>query len=170
MITRRIARPLLAAPFISGGIETLRNPAPRVDKAEAVAPAIGERLSLPNDADKLVTINAMVQIVAGSLLATGRLPRLSAAALAASLVPTTLAGHRFWEVDAPQRAQQRVHFLENGGLLGGLILAAFDREGAPSLAWRTKKAATRARKGVSQKASDVGADVTSTLPLGDRAS
>lgn len=37
-LTRRIARPLLAAPFVSGGVETLRNPDPRVEKAETVAP------------------------------------------------------------------------------------------------------------------------------------
>jgi putative oxidoreductase len=33
---RRIARPLLAAVFISGGIDVLRNPEPRVNKAEPV--------------------------------------------------------------------------------------------------------------------------------------
>src|SRR5947209_7944208 len=133
-ITRRIARPLLAATFVSGGIETLRNPGPRVEKAEAVAPRIAERLPLPKETDKLVKINAIVQIVGGVLLASGRLPRLAAAALAASLVPTTLAGHRYWEEEeGAQRTQQQIHFLKNVGLLGGLILAAVDTEGAPSL-------------------------------------
>ena len=145
-ITRRIARPLLAASFVSGGIETLRNPDPRVEKAEAVAPQIAERLPLPDQTDQLVKINAVVQIGAGVLLAVGRVPRLAAAALAASLVPTTLAGHRFWEEDDPtRRAQQQVHFLKNLGMLGGLVLAVFDTEGAPSLGWWTKRAARRVR-------------------------
>ena len=147
MIVRRIARPLLAASFISGGIDTLRNPGPRVQKAETVAPQISERVALlPNETDKLVKINALAQVVAGGLLALGRLPRLAASALAVSLVPTTLAGHRFWEEDQPaQRAQQQIHFLKNVGLLGGLILASVDTGGAPSLSWRAKRAAKRVR-------------------------
>jgi putative oxidoreductase len=145
-MTRRIARPLLAASFVSGGVETLRNPGPRVEKAEAVAPQIAERLPLPDQTDQLVKVNAAVQVVAGVLLSIGRLPRLAAAVLAASLVPTTLAGHRFWEEeDEARRAQQQIHFTKNVGLLGGLILATFDTEGAPSLGWRTRRAARRVR-------------------------
>jgi uncharacterized membrane protein YphA (DoxX/SURF4 family) len=146
-LTRRIARPLLAATFVSGGIETLRNPDPRVEKAEAVAPQVAERLPLPNETQQLVKINAAVQVAAGVLLSVGRMPRLAAGALAASLVPTTLAGHRFWEhEDEGQRAQQQIHFLKNVGLLGGLILAMFDTEGTPSLGWRAKQTARRVRK------------------------
>ncbi len=149
-ITRRLARPLLAASFVSGGIETLRNPRPRVEMAESVAPKVAEPLSLPQETDQLVKINAVVQVVAGALLAIGRLPRLASCALAGSLVPTTLAGHRFWEMeDEAQRAQQQIHFLKNVGLLGGLILAAVDTGGAPSLGWRAKRAARRSRRKVS---------------------
>jgi uncharacterized membrane protein YphA (DoxX/SURF4 family) len=49
--------------------------------------------------------------------------------LAASLVPTTLAGHAFWTVDDPeQRKQQLAHFAKNLAILGGLILAALPPE------------------------------------------
>ena len=69
----------------------------------------------------------------------GRFRRLAALALIGSIVPTTLGGHRFWEeTDQAARAQQRMHFLKNLGLLGGLILAALDTEGEPSLGWRAK--------------------------------
>lgn len=146
-LTRRIARPLLAASFVSGGIETLRNPEPRVQMAETVAPPIAERLPVPQETNQLVKVNAVVQVVAGLFLAIGRLPRLAACALAGSLVPTTLAGHRFWELDDPaQRAQQQIHFLKNLGLLGGLVLAAVDTGGAPSLGWRARRAARRIHK------------------------
>ena len=48
-------------------------------------------------------------------------------ALAVSIVPTTAAGHRFWEIDDPvKRAQQRTQFLKNAAILGGLLIAAFD--------------------------------------------
>ncbi len=83
--------------------------------------------------------NGAAQVLADSLLAIGKFPRLSAAALAASLVPTTAAGHRFWESDDKQeRAQQQVHFLKNLSMLGGLLIAAGNRPGTrpwPGAAW-----------------------------------
>jgi putative oxidoreductase len=128
-LTRRIARQLLAGIFIQGGIDTFRHPAPR---AQRVEPVIGKitgalPLPLPDDTETLVRLNAAVHVVFGLLLARGKLPRLSAAVLAASLVPTTVAGHRFWEEDTPQgKAMQRTHFAKNLAILGGLLIAATD--------------------------------------------
>jgi putative oxidoreductase len=162
-ITRRLARPMLATVFIAGGIDTLRQPAPQVEKAETIAPAVGRALGLPADTEQMVKINAAVQIAGGLLLAMGRLPRLAAIALAGSLVPTTLAGHRFWEEpDSGKRVQQRIHFFKNVGLLGGLILAAVDTEGAPSISWRARRVAKRARHAVSEAVSET----YQALPIG----
>ena len=81
------------------------------------------------------------------MLATGRMPRISSAVLAASLVPTTLAGHRFWEEEDPQKkAMQRIHFFKNASMLGGLLLAAVDTEGKPGVAWRARRAAADVRR------------------------
>lgn len=145
-ITRKIARPMLAAMFVTGGVDAVKRPDAKVSTAEAVTEPLAGPLGLPDDTAQLVRINGAVQIGAGLMLATGRLPRLAAAALAVSLVPTTLAGHRFWEADADARAGQRIHFLKNVSMLGGLILAATDTEGQPSLAWRARKAAQRAQQ------------------------
>jgi uncharacterized membrane protein YphA (DoxX/SURF4 family) len=145
-ITRKIARPMLAAMFVTGGVDAVKRPDAKVSTAEAVTEPLAGPLGLPDDTAQMVRINGAVQIGAGLMLATGRLPRLAAAALAVSLVPTTLAGHRFWEADADARAGQRIHFLKNVSMLGGLILAATDTEGQPSLAWRARKAAQRAQQ------------------------
>lgn len=141
-VVRRLARPLLSSIFVSGGLEALRNPKPKVPAADSVAPQIASKLPyLPEDTETLVRINAGVQVGAGLMLALGRLPRLSSVLLAGSLVPTTLAGHRFWEESDPtRRAAQQLHFLKNLGLLGGLMLAAVDTEGRPGLAWRAQHA------------------------------
>ncbi len=121
---------------------------PRVDKAEPVASPIAEHLPLPEQTDQLVKINAGVQIGAGVLLALGRLPRLAACVFTASLVPTTMAGP-LWEMEeGSERAHQRIHFLKNLGLLGALVLAAVDTDGAPSLGWRPRWVAHRAREKV----------------------
>ncbi len=151
MLTRRIARPLMAGVFISSGIDVLRNPGPRAQRVAPVAERFGDTLPLPDDPEALVRLNALVHVTAGTLLALGKLPRLSAAALAASLVPTTAVGHRFWEEDSPEsRAMQQTHFLKNLAILGGLVIAATDTEGAPSLTWRARRAARRAEKRLSE--------------------
>jgi len=141
-VVRRVARPLLSVMFLTGGLDALRRPEPKVPSAEPVAPSIASKLPyLPEDTETLIKINGAVQMVAGTLLAFGRLPRLSASLLAGSLVPTTLAGHRFWEEKDPdKRAQQQIHFFKNLGMLGGLMLAAVDTEGRPGLAWRARHA------------------------------
>lgn len=155
MIVRRLARPMLAAIFITGGIDALRKPEPKADAAQpgldqavnALPASVTDRL--PDSPETIVQINAAVQIGAGALFALGKAPRLSALALAGTLVPTTLAGHDFWNAEDPAtRAQQRVHFIKNIGLLGGLMIAAVDTEGKPSLGWRGRRAAARGRQAV----------------------
>ena len=131
--------------FVSGGLDAFRNPEGKVPRAERVTQPLVEKFGLPGDTELLVRANGAVMVAGGLLLATGRLSRPAALALGLTLIPTTLAGHRFWEVeDAQQRAQQRVHFLKNVSMLGGLILAASDTEGRPSLSWRARRATRRA--------------------------
>jgi len=148
-LTRRLARPLLAAPFVVGGVNALRNPGPPAAQAGEVGPKVAEPLGLTQDPEQLVKINAAVQIAGGLLLAFGRLRRLTALALAASLVPTTWAGHAFWkEADPSAQSRQKIQFAKNVGLLGGLILELVDTEGAPSLGWRARRAAGKAKERV----------------------
>jgi uncharacterized membrane protein YphA (DoxX/SURF4 family) len=171
MIMRRIARPMLAAVFVSGGIETLRNPKPRVQAAEPVVDQTVGQLEdklpdeVPTDAETLVKLDAAVRIGAGLALALGRFPRLASVLLAGSLVPATVAAHRFWEHQDPQeRAQQQVHFFKNVGLIGGLMIAAGDTHGKPSVAWRARHAARAAADGAADVADSVKDTVRSALP------
>lgn len=139
-IAEALARPLLAGTFIYGGIQTMRDPDSRAKAAESVLGPLADLTGL--DPSVLVRINAGVQVAAGACLALGVLPRPAAAVLAVSLVPTTIGGHRPWEQDDP--AARRAHLTQifkNGGLLGGLVLAATSTGGRPSLPWRAKRAA-----------------------------
>jgi uncharacterized membrane protein YphA (DoxX/SURF4 family) len=133
-ISNRIANPLLSGIFIRGGFDAIRNPESKVKKAESVTRPLSEHISvLPDDPATLIRLNGGLQVAAGVLLSLGRYRRLAALALIGSIIPTTIAGHAFWsEVDDEKRAQQQTQFLKNLGLLGGLILAAVDTEGAPS--------------------------------------
>lgn len=144
---RLLARPLLASVFISGGINALRQPGPHGDMAEPVVDKVADPMGLPDDPELLAQVNGGVMIGAGLLLALGKAPRLASAALAATIIPTTLAGHRFWEADdAGEKDEQRIHFMKNLGLLGGLALAAVDTEGRPGVIWRARSTARGARR------------------------
>jgi putative oxidoreductase len=153
-VLRAFARPMLASIFIIQGYDTMRNPDRVVKKAEPVVRPIASRVSVvPDDTEQAVRLNGTVQLVAGTLLAIGWLPRLSALALAGTLVPTTVAGHRFWDADNDEeRAMQRIQFLKNLCMFGGLLIAAGDTAGRPSLAWRTRHAVHEARRDVARTA------------------
>lgn len=159
-LVRAIARPLLAATFISGGIDTFRNPGPRVPGADKVVGPLVDAVPQLSSTEQVVKLDAAVKVVAGTLLAFGRFPRLSATALAISLAPTTAAGHRFWEESDPaKRKMQRLQFLKNASIFGGLILAALDTEGRPSLGWRAK----HAPQAISRAAGDLRRDTELAL-------
>lgn len=159
MIVRRLARPMLAAAFIKGGVDTLMNPAPRVAQATPLLEKVGEQLpeQTPSEPSQLVRIDAAVKVGAGVLLSLGRVPRVSSALLAASLIPTTVAGHPFWEkTDPAAKAADQVQFVKNLGILGGLVLASVDTAGKPSLGWRGRRAA--------QKLAEQTRELTSSSP------
>lgn len=151
-ISRIIARPLLGSIFFYGGYNALKNPHPLKEKArrvtDTVVPLAQQKgVPLPSDPALLVRLNGAAQVAAAAALATGRVPRLSAAVLAATLLPTTYAGHPFWEEqDLQARTMQKTQFAKNLSLLGGLLLAALDTEGKPGAVWRVRHVAKDARR------------------------
>jgi putative oxidoreductase len=151
---------MLASIFIVEGLDSLLHPDTKAPAAEAVVRPLAERVpAVPDQVEQAVRLNGAVQLVAGSLLAIGKFPRLSAAALALSLLPTTAAGHRFWESDDKQeRSQQKIHFLKNVTMLGGLLIAAGDTAGNPSIAWRGRHAAGTAKREAALAAKSIKAE------------
>ena len=144
------SRTMLASYFVSSGIKAVRHPELLVPAAEPVADRmvpLAKKYApaqvagyVPEDTKTLVRVNGAAQVLGGLALATGKGRRLGAVVLAASLVPSTLARHPFWtRTTTEEKAQDRAHFVKNVSLLGGVLLAATDTEGKPSLAWRAHK-------------------------------
>ena len=133
---RTLARPMLASIFLVSGLETIKRPGGRVRAATALLDRLIPALGLPDDKELLVRANGVAMLAGGALLATGRMPRVAAGVLAVSLVPTTLSVHSFWEVPEAERPAQKIQFLKNLSMLGGLLLATVDTDGKPGLAWR----------------------------------
>ncbi|MBB1026283.1 DoxX family membrane protein, partial [Dietzia sp. DQ11-38-2] len=154
---RRLARPMLATVFVIDGVETLRNPqahvakaAPLVDKAaplvEKGEQAVNEHVttSVPpvtKDTETLVKALAGVKVGAGVLFALGKAPRLSALALTASHLPTTVTRNDFWaESDSAAKSRKTTGLATDVALLGALLLASVDTAGQPGLTWRARRA------------------------------
>ena len=111
---RRADQALLGVMFVKLGFDAASKPGPRVDKAAA--------LGLPLDPKLAVRGNGAAMVLGGAALVLNKVPRLAALGLVASMIPTTLAGHSFWELDGAERKAQEIQFLKNAGLVGGLLL------------------------------------------------
>jgi putative oxidoreductase len=139
---RELARPLLASIFVIQGWQSFESPEYVAPIAEPIVRPLRDRIpGVPAETEDAVRINGAIQAAAGTMLGLGVLPRLAALAIAGTLVPTTLAGHRYWDAKDPrERATQRIQFLKNLTMLGGLLLAVADTGGSPSLSWRRRHA------------------------------
>src|SRR5919107_364863 len=159
-LARRAARAALAASFISGGIDQIRNPQPKAGPASPIAKPIADRVpQLPNDPESLVKLDGAIKVVGGLGMVFGPFARPAALLLAGSLIPTTLAGHRFWETTDPdQKVSDRVEFFKNVSLVGGLLITALDTGGRPSIPWVAAKATAKATKESTKKARKSKAD------------
>ena len=91
--SRRLALPLLSAPFIVRGVETLRDPQAQVKTSGQVSAVLATKLGISADPERLVVRTAQIQVVAGSLLGLGRARRLAALTLLVSMLPVTYADH-----------------------------------------------------------------------------
>lgn len=117
----RVGRLLLSGMFLVGGWDAATAPerkVPRVADSEFPIPS-------PEQATR---VNGITMVVGGAALALGIRPRLAALVLAGSLVPTTVVGHPFWRAEGGDAVAQRIQFVKNLGLLGGLLgVIASDR-------------------------------------------
>jgi uncharacterized membrane protein YphA (DoxX/SURF4 family) len=125
---RPAARVLTGSTYVLLGFDALRAPGARVEQAAPVLASIRKVAPLPEDDELVVRANAAVQVASGTLLALGIAPRLASLALAGSLVPTTFAGHSYWQLEDPAaRKLQRIQFHKNLAMIGGLLFSALDQ-------------------------------------------
>ena len=113
----RLAGVLAGVPFVVLGAQAAQEPGGRV--------ALAERIGVPQP-ELAVRLNGAAMVAGGVALATGVLRRPAAMGLVASLVPTTVAGHPYWERDDPgQRRSDRIQVMKNIGLAGAALAVGF---------------------------------------------
>jgi putative oxidoreductase len=162
---RGVARTLLAGIFVFGGLSAWKRSSTLAGPAGKLVEPIRDRIPGSPTSEQLVKVNAGVQVSAAGLFALGVAPRVMAVVLGASLVPTTLAGHRFWESDdEAAAAQHKTHALKNAALVGGLIFAALDTGGRPSVFWSGRRALGGLADNVSTTVSSTSHSIADRLP------
>lgn len=119
---RAVTHLLLSGIFIVGGWGAFSKPGGR--------PKMVAAAGIPQP-EQAVVLNGALMILAGLLLGLGIAPRLVAALLIGSLIPTTLVGHPFWKEElGSEREKQLLQFLKNLGLISGLLMVIIEKQEA----------------------------------------
>lgn len=119
-LIRTLGHSMLASMFISGGWNAFKEPGGRVQKVD--------KAGIPQPRQATI-LNGAVMTVAGTTLAFGILPKLSALALMGTLIPTTFVGHAFWTEESDQgRSMQLTQFFKNTAMFGGLLLVLAEKD------------------------------------------
>jgi putative oxidoreductase len=110
---KSLGRIFLSGIFVIAGAEAFKAPGGRTQMVDSAG--------IP-EPETAVKVNGAMMVLGGLMLALGIAPKAAAGVLIGSLIPTTLVGHAFWKEDeAKALSMQRVQFLKNLGLLGGLL-------------------------------------------------
>lgn len=108
-----VGRVLLALIFLNSGI----------NKIGGFAGTAGYMASkgLPM-AEVLLVITIIIEIAAALMIIAGFKARLGAAALLLWMIPVTFIFHNYWSMPAEQVMIQKIMFMKNLGLMGGMLL------------------------------------------------
>lgn len=147
---------MMSGAFLAAGWTAWKRAPDLAPRAKRLAEPLADLTGLPITGSELVRINAGVQLGAGALFALGVQQRLMALVLAGTLIPATL-------VDDPERASRRDLVLERMALAGGLLFAALDTGGRPSVFWMGRRKAGEIADSIGATTQAVGRTVSDVL-------
>jgi putative oxidoreductase len=128
--TALFGRILLSAIFLTSGFAKLTDTGGAVGYMNAVG--------VPN-ADVLVYVAGMAEILGGASLLLGLLARLGALGLFLLLIPIQFYFHAFWNMGGPEAKTQMVQFMKNLAIMGGLLMVVARGPGRFSLDARIRR-------------------------------
>ncbi len=116
---KAVSRGLVSGIFIMGGMGAVMAPQAHAQAAKGV---------LPEDlATQGARLNGVVMVTAGALFAAGAFGKWPAYVLAATLIPVTAIGHRFWEKEGQARRGELIQVVKNMALLGAVLYVAGEK-------------------------------------------
>jgi putative oxidoreductase len=112
-----LGRILLALIFVQAGFEKL------MGFSGVVSSIAGKGLPMP---EVLAVATVAIELGAGLLLVVGLKARWAAFLLFLFIIPVSLTFHNFWTMQGAQAAMNKIQFMKNVSIMGGmLLLAAF---------------------------------------------
>jgi len=110
-----VGRILLGLIFVLSGFQKLMG-------FSGVAAAIaGKGLPMP---EVLAVLTVVIELGAGLLLVVGWKARWAAFLLFLFVIPVSLVYHNFWTMEGAQAAMNKIQFMKNVSIMGGMLLAA----------------------------------------------
>lgn len=159
---RRLARTILASVITSDGVMMMLNSQDYVENAKTTNQNLRKFLPpqakpyIPSDPEESVRIIGTTKIISSALLALNKFPRLSAAVLTLTQIPTLLHRHNFWKATSvTEKENKRRGFLTALTVLSALLITTADGAGRPSMSWRAKKANKKMQKSVAELKNNV---------------
>jgi putative oxidoreductase len=110
-----VGRILLGLIFVLSGFQKL------MGFSGVVAAIAGKGLPMP---EVLAAITVAIELGAGLLLVIGLKARWAAFLLFLFIIPVSLTFHNFWTMDAAQAAMNKIQFMKNLSMMGGMLMAA----------------------------------------------
>jgi putative oxidoreductase len=109
-----VGRVLLGLIFVQSGFQKL------MTFAGVAAAIAGKGLPMP---EVLAVLTVAIELGAGLLLVVGWKARWAAFLLFLFIIPVSLIYHNFWAMDAAQAAMNKIQFMKNVSIMGGMLVA-----------------------------------------------
>jgi putative oxidoreductase len=110
-----VGRILLGSIFVLSGFQKL------MGFSGLVTSIAGKGLPLP---EVLAVVTIAIELGAGLLLVAGWKARWAALLIFLFIIPVSLTFHNFWTMEGAQAAMNKVQFLKNVSIMGGMLLVA----------------------------------------------
>ncbi|MCI9889716.1 hypothetical protein JT358_14830 [Micrococcales bacterium 31B] len=149
MFVRLLARPLLAAKFIAENVRGVQDPQSAVGSLERVVSIAYVRVTGQQPSEtvmlNITRATSAAGVVGGGMLALGILPRAGAVIVAGVAISRLVASTDLADKTMAERGDALLERLGDASAIGGVLLAAVDTAGKPSLANRARQAGKEAK-------------------------
>jgi putative oxidoreductase len=110
-----VGRILLGSIFVLSGFQKL------MGFSGLITQIAGKGLPMP---EVLAVLTIVIELGAGLLLVIGWKARWAAFLIFLFIIPVSLTFHNFWTMEGAQAAMNKIQFMKNVSIMGGMLLAA----------------------------------------------
>ena len=156
-LVRLIARPMLASAYIANGIVRVKNPDVAASSVEPISKIAKKKFDVEIDPALIARATGVAQVTAGSLLAIGKMPRLSSSILVTTYLLEVVGQQLNKETRSPMACWQRPQSL----------VVRFSHQSTPQVSLVSHGAHSTRRKTCGAKSNAPRRRLSTQFPLTD---